>query len=500
MRPALRCLAGVLGLAAAYYAAGEASLALQYTGPVAALWLPVGIAAVAVAFGGVRWLPGMVIGDIALADAAQPAGTALAITAGNVADVLVIAWLLRRSVGGLERLEQVGRLLGAIAAGAAISAATATLALLAGEAIDAADVSTVFRSWFLADACGSLVVIPLFLAWRQRGAWGRRGRAVGEGAVLAAAVVGLSALAASSEPALSSLVFAPLIWATLRFGQRGATAAVAIAALTTVWITAERTGTFVDQPITDSALGTQLLIAVAAVTMLCLAVVVAERRRATIELAESRRREEDRAGVERARIARDLHDSVSQSLFSTALHMRSASRALRRDGHPEGAARLELDRARELVGGALAEMRALVFELRPAALAEDGLVVALASHAAAVAAREDLSIGVHGPRGPLPLTPEVEEQLYRLAQEALANVVKHAAASRVAIDVTASDGTVVVTILDDGHGFDPAARGAGGYGLRSMRTRAEGAGGQLDIESASDGGTLVRAEVPAHAA
>jgi signal transduction histidine kinase len=143
---------------------------------------------------------------------------------------------------------------------------------------------------------------------------------------------------------------------------------------------------------------------------------------------------------ERHRIARDLHDSVSQSLFSLTLYTRTAELALARAG-------LEIDsdlgRPLQQVGeptrGALAEMRALIFELRPGALAEEGLGAALSKHSAAVTASEGLDISVHVPDERLPLAVEQEEHLYRLAQEALHNAVKHAHAARAWVELDAGD-------------------------------------------------------------
>jgi signal transduction histidine kinase len=357
---------------------------------------------------------------------------------------------------------------------------------------------TFCRSWFLADASGSLVVIPLVLAWAQRPSRAWRGRGAWEGVVMIGAVVGLSALALSGDLPLSYIVFPALIWAALRFGPQGATLAVAASAVTTVGITARDMGAFLEHSITDSVLSSQLYIAVAAVSTICLAAIVAERRRAGRDLVESRRREGRRGVEERQRIARDLHDSVSQSLFSTTLHLRTAERALVRQGvDPAGPVGQELDRAGQLTSGALAEMRALVFELRPGALAQDGLVVALKLHGAAVSAREELAIAVHGPDERLPLTPAAEEQLYRLGQEALANVVKHAHASDAAVDITAAGGAVAMEVRDDGRGFDAAVGRGGGFGLRSMRARAADLGGKLEIASGPGRGTLVRVTVPA---
>jgi signal transduction histidine kinase len=223
-----------------------------------------------------------------------------------------------------------------------------------------------------------------------------------------------------------------------------------------------------------------------------------DQRHSEEQLAESQRREGERAALERQRIARDLHDSVSQSLFSTTLHVRTAQRALEVEQHDaSGPVGDELHEIGQLTRGALAEMRALILELRPGALAEEGLVAALAKLAAALGAREGLVIEVDGPDGHLPLGPEVEEQLYRLGQEALANVVKHARASTATVHIAVADGTVTVEVADDGRGFDPATVGPEHFGLRSMRGRVADLGGRLEVTSAAGGGTILRVQVPA---
>jgi signal transduction histidine kinase len=158
----------------------------------------------------------------------------------------------------------------------------------------------------------------------------------------------------------------------------------------------------------------------------------------------------------------------------------------------------ELSEIGQLTRGALVEMRALIFELRPGALAEEGLVAAVTRQASALSAREGLVIKVDGPDERLPLEPGVEEQLYRLGQEALANVVKHARASRATVRIAATDETVSMEVSDDGHGFDPAAVGPEHFGLRSMRGRVADLGGRLQVTSAPGRGTVLRVEVPAH--
>ena len=104
---------------------------------------------------------------------------------------------------------------------------------------------------------------------------------------------------------------------------------------------------------------------------------------------------------------------------------------------------------------------------------------------------------VDGPDACLPLGPEVEAQLYRLGQEALANVVKHARATSAAVRIAATEETVSVEVSDDGRGFDPAAVGPEHFGLRSMRGRVADLGGRLEVTSAPGRGTVLRVEVPA---
>ena len=192
--------------------------------------------------------------------------------------------------------------------------------------------------------------------------------------------------------------------------------------------------------ITQSALSTQLYIAVAALTTLCLGAVVSERQRSAADLVVAKRREVERAVEQRQRIARDLHDSVSQSLFSMTLHARTAQRALdQSDSALADQVGSELEEVETLSRSALAEMRALIFELRPGGLAEEGLVAGLTKHAAAVSAREALTIAVQGPAERLPVSPDCEEHLYRIGQEALANVTKHAQAEHAHVTVTSDD-------------------------------------------------------------
>jgi signal transduction histidine kinase len=201
---------------------------------------------------------------------------------------------------------------------------------------------------------------------------------------------------------------------------------------------------------------------------------------------------------ERARLARELHDSVTQALFSMTLHTRAAQLSAVREGNgPDGQLSRSLSQLHDLTQGALAEMRLLIFELRPGALSEEGLAAALLKHTAAVSAREGLKIDVQAPDDRLGLDTEVEEQLYRLAQEALHNVVKHASATHVAIHLSFDDDHgVVLEIIDDGVGFRVDALSPGHMGLHTMSDRMQQVSGTLQISSRPGQGTVVCASVP----
>jgi signal transduction histidine kinase len=159
------------------------------------------------------------------------------------------------------------------------------------------------------------------------------------------------------------------------------------------------------------------------------------------------------------------------------------------------AARLRLGELRELERDALAEMRGLIFELRPANIEADGLVQAVRTHAAAVEGRTGIPIAVEcGLDDRLPL--EMEAGLYRIAQEAIHNVVKHASASNVRVSIAGDPAEVRMTIEDDGVGFDPTAASPGTLGLAGMRSRAERLGGTLSINSEHGKGARIAVAVP----
>jgi signal transduction histidine kinase len=196
---------------------------------------------------------------------------------------------------------------------------------------------------------------------------------------------------------------------------------------------------------------------------------------------------------ERQRLARDLHDSVSQAVYGIALAARSAQELLSKD---PSLVHEPLEYLLRLSEAALAEMRALIFELRPEALAREGLTGALKHHTAALRARH--GIKVEESLGAEPeLSFERKQGLYRIAQEALHNAARHARAKRVVVALSQVNSNIRLEVSDDGVGFDSeGASNPGHFGLNTMRERATELGGTLEIDSRVKGGTTVRAIVP----
>jgi signal transduction histidine kinase len=198
---------------------------------------------------------------------------------------------------------------------------------------------------------------------------------------------------------------------------------------------------------------------------------------------------------ERNRLARELHDAVTQRLFAVALAAESASTLLARDR--EGAA-AELRRVSELARGAMEELRAVVFELRPGSMEAEGLATVLRKHVDVLCRVYERRIDLRVCDVPR-LASGPATQVLRFAQEALGNALRHAGAD--AIDVrlhSGDDGVLVLTVTDDGCGFDPAGPEVRGQrlGLTSMEERATELGGRLRVSSTLGAGTTVRLEVP----
>ncbi|MER6690163.1 GAF domain-containing sensor histidine kinase [Streptomyces minutiscleroticus] len=197
---------------------------------------------------------------------------------------------------------------------------------------------------------------------------------------------------------------------------------------------------------------------------------------------------------ERSRLAHELHDAVSQKLFSLRLTAQAASALVDRDPRR---AKSELQQVAALAAEAADELRAAVVELRPAALDEDGLVATLRTQVQVLDRAHSARVTFES-RGVRALPAAQEEAVLRVAQEALHNALRHSGGARVEVVLGRRGSGAVLRVTDDGEGFDPeAVRSAGRHlGLVSMRDRAGGVGGRLTVESAPGRGTTIEMEVP----
>jgi signal transduction histidine kinase len=221
--------------------------------------------------------------------------------------------------------------------------------------------------------------------------------------------------------------------------------------------------------------------------------IIADQLAVAIENAQLAERGQQLAVLEeRRRLARELHDSVTQSLFSMSLLAQALPELWEVD---QAEARAGLRQIRDLTRSALTEMRALLIELRPAGLANRGLAHAIREHVSAFEQQTGLLV-ILDLADDCPLPEPVEQAFFRIAQEALANVARHAQARRVRLTLS-GQAPVRLQIADDGRGFQPERVGGGRFGLLSMRERAAAAGARLHVRATAGRGTEIIVEWPA---
>ena len=276
------------------------------------------------------------------------------------------------------------------------------------------------------------------------------------------------------------LMNAPVVLTALGRGARGSelAAPIAVAALTTVFSVVF--GSWINRIIDQSKERADL---------------IEQLERTRAELAEANRE----AGrlAERDRLASEIHDTIAQGFSSIVMLVQAAEAVIGEDVFGDNGERVrkQLDLIARTARENLAEARALVAGLAPAALAAASLADALARLADRAAEESGLRAGFEVVGTPRPVGTRAEVVLLRVCQETLANVRRHAAAANVAVNLSYTDEHVALTVTDDGAGFDPD-QPTSGYGLRGMRARVNEIGGELTVRSAAGAGTTVSAEVP----
>lgn len=479
-----------VGLVAAYYAAAHIGYAFQFSGPVASLvWLPVGVGIAGLYLFGLGLWPAVLLGDLLVNNySTLPVGAAVAQSFGNLLEVIVAVVLLRRFAprdGPLSTTGGVAVMFAALMSGTIISATIGTVSSFVADVVPAGSFGHVWRTWWLGDFSGAMIVVPLALAFAPgTRRFPLRGQRV-EAMLALATLILLSLIAVHDGPPLSYLAFPALVWAALRFGPRGAAVTFAISAGFTVWDTTHSLGPFALQSINRSLLEAQVYLAVAGLTALAVAALVCEREQLADRVRASRSRIAIAAHEERRRIERDLHDGAQGRLVALAVRLATVAQIARDD--PDAAA-VKLESARNDLQVAIDELRELVHGIRPATLRELGLAAAVE----AATAHSGLPVELIG----LPhvrLDEPAEVAAYYLILEALTNAQRHSRASMVRVRATLGPRTLRLEIEDNGAG---GAFERGGGGLQGLRDRVDAISGSLSVSSSPNTGTRVVAEIP----
>jgi signal transduction histidine kinase len=461
--------------------------------------IAIGLANIA---GGNGLLPSMVLGVANVAEAA----TALALLS-----------LLRIDARNLTRFRNL--LLFMVVAGSIAPAVSATLGGLELKATRGLAFAAVWRNWYLANALGMIIVVP-FLVSVTPAEWGRSGRRRLEAVSLLALVVAVAVCGAYFRSILFIVVPA-ILFATVRFGMIGATAATLVTTLIVGGFVVFGIGEpLLARPeLSERILGLQVLLAVTALWSLPTAALLAERDallhdvslvntrlRADSDVKSDlvvglRRRLSIAEEQERLRLSHELHDQAGQGVVAAILELNEIEPLV------HGPARNRLHLMRKTMEQLGKTLHRIAWELRPPSIDELGLRKAMASYIAEWGDQCGTAVDFHCDDPDFDAVPgEIATAVYRLVQEGLTNVVKHARQpSDVSVVIRRVGPVLQVIIEDNGCGFDPAALagkagGSRGLGLDGMRERLSLVGGTLEIESAAGTGTTIFARIALDAA
>ncbi|HEU5180378.1 MAG TPA: MASE1 domain-containing protein [Candidatus Polarisedimenticolia bacterium] len=543
-------LSGVALLLAAYMVTAKLGLLMDAVGGVATtVWPPAGIALAALTLFGYRLWPGIAAGAFLInVSAGVPALAAAGMALGNTLEALLGSYLLQRFTGGFGKSpDTIRKVIGLVVLAAGLSTTvSATLGVASGYlagVIPAPSLGRAWQTWWLGDALGDLVVAPLLFAWLGAHRMRPSLRSLGEAALMAAALGGVS-LIAFGGLLLSDqrtgfqpyVVFPFLIWAALRFPRHGTATAVFAVASIAVAMTVRGKGPFYAVSLNESLLLLQAFMAITAVTMLVLSADVMQRQRAENSLRGAQedleRRVTERTSQlsqanrvlaeeiverkqaekmlrdlstrllriqdeERQRVARELHDSTAQSLTALSLNLSVAARS-KESMSP--ASRAALDESVSLAQLCSQEIRSMSYLLHPPLLKEVGLPAALKWCAAGFSQRSGISVDLDMPEdfGRLPL--EVENALFRIVQECLNNVQRHSGSPTARIELQRRARWVGLKVLDDGRGMpegilsDQSGVQSLGVGLLGMRERVRQLGGQIRIVPGA--GATIQVDIP----
>jgi signal transduction histidine kinase len=417
--------------------------------------------------------------------------------ANDALKALVVAWLLQRQLGRRVRLDTLNEFLIFLGiAGAVVPLLSALAAAPARYALGDPILNATFQ-WFLGDTMAQVVVTPMILYWCTR-AYRHPNARIRELVILSAGLgVALYFAFVRGDSRYSLiLMYVPvpfLVWAAVRLRPFGTANAIALVAIVSMVGAVRGSGLFAAGANHQSVLSLQLFLLVIAVSLLSLAILTAERQTLrecetgfSSRLLEAQERE-------RTRIAQDLHDDVGQriALLHVSLEQFGGSMDL------PAIARSQLNGFTQLTAQMTSDIHSLSHELHPSTLDIVGLEVAIRGLCREFAARHGLQVHFSCHDVPLQLERDVNISLFRIAQEALHNVVKHSGAAAAMVELSRDGDRLALCVSDGGFGFDTrTVHERGGLGLVSMRERLRPIGGRLSIESMPLAGTRISVDVP----
>jgi signal transduction histidine kinase len=358
---------------------------------------------------------------------------------------------------------------------------------------------TLWTARLTSNMIANLIIVPTIVIFGVNGISWFRGASFArylEAGVLAVGIVLVSLLVFSRESPVGSMpefIYAPLpllLWAALRFGAGGLSASMLVVALIAAWNAVHGRGPAGNVSLADHVLSLHVLLTVFALPLMLTAGLIAERRRDDETLREARCKLVDAQEQERHRIARELHDDIVQQLTLVGLSVDEL-----RSGF-NTSAKTELDQLYDQISVVSKATRDLSHNLYPFTLEYLGLVGALKKLCRDTGAQSGLVISFSEKDVPSQLQSDISRCLFRIAQEALQNIVKHSHARAASMELKLRGGQVLLRIVDDGIGITPEQHHSGGMGLASMRERAWALDGTCKVTAGPLRGTIVETSLP----
>jgi two-component system sensor histidine kinase UhpB len=421
----------------------------------------------------------------------------LTATANDALKAIAAAWLLRQLIGRRVRLDTLSEFFVFLGVAAIVMPVLSALAAAPARHILGNPTWSSIYQWFLGDSLAQVIVTPAVLYWSAR-AYRQQPTRIGEHVILMA-VLGLASSVAFvliNRGYSLSLAYLPvplLIWSAVRLRPFGTANALALVAIVSMVGAVRGTGMFAEGAAQSSVLSLQVFLLVLSISLQSLSILIAERKAiGELELDFNSRLLEAQEH-ERARIARELHDDVGQRMALLQFNLTRFSGTS--DLSP--AAREEVGELVDMSSQIVSVLRSLSHELHPATLDIVGLEIAIKGLCRDFQTQHGLQIQYSSRDVPKQLERAVSICAFRIAQEALRNVVKHSGATAAVVELASERNRLVLCVSDSGSGFDVGTvDGRAGLGLISMRERLRLIRGHLSIQSMPRAGTRIRVEVP----